>query len=77
MTAKDQPPPPHQQQLRQQQQLQSPQHPTANLIPAQPEAVSTQGQNVESHNTKVARMEADPSHGFGGGIPPKIEEGIE
>lgn len=33
--------------------------------------------NVDSHNAKAARMEATASQGFGGGIPPKIEEGIE
>lgn len=33
--------------------------------------------NVNSHQAKTARMEAAASHGFGGGIPPKIEEGIE
>lgn len=38
---------------------------------------SPQGLNVESHNAKAARMEATASQGFGGGIPPKIEEGIE
>ena len=45
--------------------------------PLQQETRSPQGLNAESHNTKIARMEADPSQGFGGGIPPKIEEGIE
>ncbi|KAL9581506.1 MAG: hypothetical protein Q9212_003862 [Teloschistes hypoglaucus] len=33
--------------------------------------------NVNSHQAKTARMQATASHGFGGGIPPKIEEGIE
>ncbi|KAL8636213.1 MAG: hypothetical protein Q9228_006369 [Teloschistes exilis] len=33
--------------------------------------------NANSHQAKTARMEATASHGFGGGIPPKIEEGIE
>ncbi|MCJ1467960.1 blue light receptor [Pseudocyphellaria aurata] len=38
---------------------------------------SPQSVNVDSHNAKAARMEATASQGFGGGIPPKIEEGIE
>lgn len=59
-----------------QQQQPQPQ-PTSHPVAAQPVTVSPQVQNIESHNTKVARMEADPSQGFGGGIPPKIEEGIE
>ncbi|KAL8674743.1 MAG: hypothetical protein Q9168_000827 [Polycauliona sp. 1 TL-2023] len=33
--------------------------------------------NAISHQAKTARMEAIASHGFGGGIPPKIEEGVE
>ncbi|KAL8803674.1 MAG: hypothetical protein Q9200_006117 [Gallowayella weberi] len=33
--------------------------------------------NVNSHQAKTARMEATASRGFGGGIPPKIEEGVE
>ena len=38
---------------------------------------SGQAVNVNSHQAKTARMEAIASHGFGGGIPPKIEEGVE
>ena len=38
---------------------------------------SPQTLNAESHNAKMARMEAMASQGFGGGIPAKIEEGIE
>lgn len=38
---------------------------------------SPQGLNTDSHNAKLARMEAAASQGFGGGIPAKIEEGIE
>ncbi|KAL8703337.1 MAG: hypothetical protein Q9201_003473 [Fulgogasparrea decipioides] len=33
--------------------------------------------NVNSHQAKTARIEAGASHAFGGGIPPKIEEGVE
>lgn len=33
--------------------------------------------NADSHNAKMARMEATASQGFGGGIPAKIEEGVE
>ncbi|KAL8996477.1 MAG: hypothetical protein Q9169_004027 [Polycauliona sp. 2 TL-2023] len=33
--------------------------------------------NVNSHQAKTARMEAIASLGFAGGIPPKIEEGVE
>ena len=42
-----------------------------------PEKRSPQSQNIDSHNAKTARMEATASHGFGGGIPAKIEEGDE
>ena len=38
---------------------------------------SPQGLNTDSHNAKTARMEAIASEGFGGGIPAKIEEGVE
>ena len=38
---------------------------------------SPQALNADSHNAKLARMEASASQGFGGGIPAKIEEGIE
>lgn len=40
---------------------------------------SPQQQNVASHAAKVARMEvlADVSQGLAGGVPPKIDEGIE
>lgn len=38
---------------------------------------SPQSQNIDSHNAKTARMEATASHGYGGGIPAKIEEGEE
>ncbi|KAL6721046.1 hypothetical protein ACLMJK_000146 [Lecanora helva] len=38
---------------------------------------SPQGLNADSHNAKTARMEATASQGYGGGIPAKIEEGIE
>ncbi|KAL8775121.1 MAG: hypothetical protein Q9209_000600 [Squamulea sp. 1 TL-2023] len=38
---------------------------------------SGQAINVNSHQAKTARMEAIASIGFSGGIPPKIEEGIE
>lgn len=41
------------------------------------ERKSPQRVNAESHAAKTARMEATASQGFGGGIPPKIEEGIE
>ena len=33
--------------------------------------------NNSNHATKVARMEAMPAQGFGGGIPPRIDEGTE
>ncbi len=38
---------------------------------------SPQGLNADSHNAKMARLEASASHGFGGGIPTKIDEGVE
>ena len=38
---------------------------------------SPQALNADSHNAKMARMEASASQGFGGGIPAKIEEGVE
>ncbi|KAF2176351.1 hypothetical protein K469DRAFT_607411 [Zopfia rhizophila CBS 207.26] len=38
---------------------------------------SPQRTNNDSHAAKVARMEAAASQGYGGGIPPKIDEGIE
>ena len=38
---------------------------------------SPQGLNTDSHNAKLARMEVAASQGYGGGIPAKIEEGIE
>ncbi|KAI9725087.1 MAG: hypothetical protein M1812_000363 [Candelaria pacifica] len=43
----------------------------------QPDRVSPQIANADSHAAKTARMEAIASHGYGGGIPAKIEEGIE
>lgn len=49
---------------------------TSTAIAAQ-ELKSPQCFNTDSHNAKLARMEAAASRGFGGGIPPKIEEGIE
>ncbi|KAL8708046.1 MAG: hypothetical protein Q9220_007042 [cf. Caloplaca sp. 1 TL-2023] len=42
-----------------------------------PDRRSGQDINVNSHQAKTARMEAVALHGFGGGIPPKIEEGVE
>ncbi|KAL8907487.1 MAG: hypothetical protein Q9207_001391 [Kuettlingeria erythrocarpa] len=41
------------------------------------EKKTAQDMQVNSHQAKTARMEATASYGFGGGIPPKIEEGIE
>ncbi|KAI4088161.1 MAG: hypothetical protein LQ344_006253 [Seirophora lacunosa] len=41
------------------------------------EKKTAQDVQVNSHHAKTARMEAAASHGFGGGIPPKIEEGVE
>lgn len=38
---------------------------------------SPQSLNADSHAAKMARMEAAASQGFGGGIPAKIEEGVE
>ncbi|KAL8829468.1 MAG: hypothetical protein Q9170_006156 [Blastenia crenularia] len=38
---------------------------------------SAQDIQVNSHQAKTARMEAAALIGFGGGIPPKIDEGIE
>jgi hypothetical protein len=32
---------------------------------------------MQSHSAKTSRMEAQPGDGFMGGIPPKIEEGVE
>ena len=42
-----------------------------------PDQRSPQALNADSHNAKMARMEATASQGFGGGIPAKIEEGVE
>ncbi|KAL9003564.1 MAG: hypothetical protein Q9188_003585 [Gyalolechia gomerana] len=42
-----------------------------------PEKKSAQDIQANSHQAKTARMEAAASLGFGGGIPPKIEEGVE
>jgi hypothetical protein len=39
--------------------------------------ISPQQANSDSHAAKVARMEVAASQGLAGGIPPKIEEGIE
>ena len=50
---------------------------------ADPKSVPMQQQrspkavNADLHNAKLARMEAVASQGYGGGIPAKIEEGIE
>lgn len=44
---------------------------------APPEKKSAQDIQANSHQAKTARMEAAASVGFGGGIPPKIEEGVE
>lgn len=52
------------------------QMPDNKSVPA-PDQRSPQALNADSHNAKMARMEASASQGFGGGIPPKIEEGIE
>lgn len=41
------------------------------------EKLSPQEANAESHHVKTARMEATAAQGYGGGIPAKIEEGIE
>ncbi len=38
---------------------------------------SPQRLNADSHQAKMTRMEAPANKGFGGGIPPKIEEGVE
>ncbi|ORY12027.1 white collar-1 transcript variant 2 [Clohesyomyces aquaticus] len=38
---------------------------------------SPQQTNNVSHAAKVARMEGAASQGYGGGIPPKIDEGVE
>ncbi|KAI4142738.1 MAG: hypothetical protein LQ341_003129 [Variospora aurantia] len=46
------------------------------VIPSM-EKKTAQDLQVNSHQAKTARMEAAASLGFGGGIPPKIEEGIE
>jgi small neutral amino acid transporter SnatA (MarC family) len=41
------------------------------------EMASPQQANSDRHAAKVARMEASASQGYGGGIPEKIEEGVE
>ncbi|KAI9773950.1 MAG: blue light receptor [Candelina submexicana] len=41
------------------------------------EKISPKGANTDSHAAKTARMEATASQGYAGGIPAKIEEGIE
>lgn len=33
--------------------------------------------NTDSHAAKLARMEAAPRGGYGGGIPAKIDEAVE
>ena len=38
---------------------------------------SPQGAMADSHAAKTSRMEAPAIQGYGGGIPPKIEEGVE
>ncbi|KAF2658080.1 white collar [Lophiostoma macrostomum CBS 122681] len=50
---------------------------TAPLPNAQRDMRSPAQLNSDSHYAKVARMEASAMDGFGGGIPAKIEEGIE
>ena len=42
-----------------------------------PDQRSPKALNADSHNAKLARMEASASQGFGGGIPAKIEEDVE
>ena len=41
------------------------------------ERKSPQSMNADSHSAKMNRMEAPAEQGFAGGIPPKIEEGVE
>jgi len=41
------------------------------------EKKTPQSINTDSHNAKMARMEAVASSGYGGGIPAKIDEGEE
>lgn len=48
---------------------------TTTMVPS--ERVSPMMANADSHAAKTARMEAAASQGYGGGIPAKIEEGIE
>ena len=50
---------------------------TTKAPPLAQERQSPQSINAGSHNAKMARMEAPATQGHGGGIPPKIEEGIE
>jgi len=38
---------------------------------------SPQQQSSDSHAAKVARMEVAALQGLSGGIPPKIDEGVE
>ncbi|KAL9030586.1 MAG: hypothetical protein Q9196_001318 [Gyalolechia fulgens] len=54
----------------------SDQRPPPGTMPS-PEKKSAQDIQADSHQAKTARMEAAASLGFGGGIPPKIEEGVE
>lgn len=44
---------------------------------AQGDKRTTTQANIDSHASKLARMEAAAAHGFGGGIPAKIEEAVE
>ena len=46
-------------------------------MPAIQEKRAVQGINTDSHHAKMNRMEAPASAGFSGGIPAKIEEGVE
>ena len=44
---------------------------------APPDVKTAHQMSSDAHAAKVARMEVAASQGYGGGIPPKIDEGIE
>lgn len=52
-------------------------HAATSSTPPHGEKRSSQQLNNDSHAAKIARMEAIASQGFSGGIPAKIDEGIE
>jgi hypothetical protein len=48
-----------------------------NLSASLAAGISPQGANANSHAAKVARMEVGASDGLSGGVPARIDEGLE